>query len=82
MENALKYLTLSTPRPLLYEKINFHVQTCVIAQIVGNFALINFYITTYALKYNLLSLTGQNYGDGRSAEFDFPYMNTGKLLAK
>ena len=47
---GLKTSTRIAPRPSLYEKINFNLETCEMAQILGNFILINNYITTYPVK--------------------------------
>ena len=41
VRNGLEYLTNLGPRPHFRQKINFMTHTCVIAQKVGNFILIN-----------------------------------------
>ena len=50
MGTGLEVPTLTGPRVSLYEKLNFNLETCVMAQILSNFILINNYITTYPVK--------------------------------
>ena len=54
----------------------------MIAQIVGNFILINIYIRTYTLKHLLHYLTGQNSWDRWLAEFGLLHINACKILPK
>ena len=48
--HGLEVSTHMTLQASLYEKLNFDIETCLMAQIVGIYILINNYITTYPLK--------------------------------